>query len=172
MQCIYNKPQGVQSLQSRPSYFLVFYHFGFETTTLTFSRIIDFDDATNLFFKRVYSCAVVDACLMWTDLIILISRPVRWDKLDQSTHFKGKLHKLPINVIIWLQIMSFSDWLTSLVTIFDSNKVNKWNYYTSHNKESIILVKYRILGILFMGLTLSRGISGEPERRLTWYTPW
>jgi hypothetical protein len=124
------------------------------------------------FFKRVYSCAVVDACLMWTDLIILISRPVRWDKLDQSTHFKGKLHKLPINVIIWLQIMSFSDWLTSLVTIFDSNKVNKWNYYTSHNKESIILVKYRILGILFMGLTLSRGISGEPERRLTWYTPW
>ena len=50
LQCIYNKPQGVQSLQSRPSYFLVFYHFGFETTTLTFSRIIDFDDATNLFF--------------------------------------------------------------------------------------------------------------------------
>jgi hypothetical protein len=26
----------------------------------------------------------------------LISRPVRWDKLYQSTHFKGKLHKLPI----------------------------------------------------------------------------
>ena len=88
----------VQSLQS--SYFLVFYHFGFETTTLTFSRIIDFDDTTNLFLKHVYSCAVVDACLIWTDLIILISRPVRWDKLYQSTHIKGKLHKLPINVYL------------------------------------------------------------------------
>ena len=54
--------------------------------TLTFSRIIDFDDATKLFLKQVYSCAVVDACLIWTDLIILISRPVRWDKLYQSTH--------------------------------------------------------------------------------------
>jgi hypothetical protein len=40
----------VQSLQS--SYFLVFYHFGFETTTLTFSHIIDFDDATNLFLNK------------------------------------------------------------------------------------------------------------------------
>jgi hypothetical protein len=88
------KPKDVQSLQS--SYFLVFYHLGFETTTLTFSRIIDFDDATNLFLKQVYSCAVVDACLIWTDLIILISRPVRWDKCYQSTHFKGKLHNLPI----------------------------------------------------------------------------
>ena len=68
------KPKDVQSLQS--SYFLIFYHFGFETTTLTFSRIIDFDDATNLFFKQVYSYAVVDECLIWTDLIILISRPV------------------------------------------------------------------------------------------------
>ena len=87
------KPNDVQSLQS--SYFLVFYHFGFETTTLTFSRIIDFDDATNLFLKQVYSCAVVDACLIWTDIIILISWSVRWDKLYQSTHFKGKLHKLP-----------------------------------------------------------------------------
>ena len=75
--------------------FLVFYHFGFEITTLI--RIIDFDDATNLFLKQVYSCAVVDACLIWTNLIILISRPVRWDKLYQSTHFKGKLHKIPIN---------------------------------------------------------------------------
>ena len=88
------KPKDVQSLQS--TYFWVFYHFGFEATTLTFSRIIDFDDATNLFLKQVYSCAVVDACLIWTDLIILISRPVRWDKLYQLTHFKGKLHKLPI----------------------------------------------------------------------------
>ena len=52
------KPKDVQSLQS--SYFLVFYHFGFEATTLTFSRIIEFDDATNLFLKQVYSCAVVD----------------------------------------------------------------------------------------------------------------
>ena len=90
------KHKDVQSLQS--SYFLVFYHFGFETTTLTFSRIIDFDDATNLFFKRVFSCAVVDPCLLWIDLIILISRPVRWEKLYQSTHFKGKLHKLQINL--------------------------------------------------------------------------
>jgi hypothetical protein len=73
------KPKDVQSLQS--SYFLVFYHFGFETTSLTFSCIIDFDDATNLFLRQVYSCAVVDACQIWTDLIILISRPVRWDKL-------------------------------------------------------------------------------------------
>ena len=80
----------------KSSYFLVFYHFGFETTTLTFSRIIDFDDATNFFFKQVYSCTVVDACLLWTDIIILILRPVRWDKLYQSTHFKGKLHKLQI----------------------------------------------------------------------------
>jgi hypothetical protein len=48
------------------------------------------------FLKQVHSCALVDACLIWTDLIILISRPVRWDKLYQSTHFKGKLHKLPI----------------------------------------------------------------------------
>jgi hypothetical protein len=31
------KPKDVQSLQS--SYVLVFYHFGFETTTLTFSSI-------------------------------------------------------------------------------------------------------------------------------------
>ena len=69
------KPKDVQSLQS--SYFLVFYHFDFETTTLTFSRIIDFDDATNPFLKQVYSCAVVDPCLIWTDLIVLISRPVR-----------------------------------------------------------------------------------------------
>jgi hypothetical protein len=69
------KPKDVQSLQS--SYFLVFYHFGFETTTLTFSCIIDFDDGTNLCFKQVYSCAGVDAYLIWTDLIILISRPVR-----------------------------------------------------------------------------------------------
>jgi hypothetical protein len=69
------KPKDVQSLQS--SYFLVFYHFGFETTSLTFSCIIDFDDATNLFLRQVYSCAVVDACQIWTDLIILISRPVR-----------------------------------------------------------------------------------------------
>ena len=61
------KPKDVQSLQS--SYFLFFYHFGFETTTLTFSRIIDFDDTTNLFFKQVYSCTVVEACLIWTDLI-------------------------------------------------------------------------------------------------------
>jgi hypothetical protein len=66
--------------------------------------IIDFDAATNLLLKQVYSCAVVDACLIWTDLIILISRPVRWDKLDQSTHFKGKLHKLPIEK----RSMSFS----------------------------------------------------------------
>jgi hypothetical protein len=73
------KSKDVQSLQS--SYFLVFYHFGFETTSLTFSCIIDFDDATNLFLRQVYSCAVVDACQIWTDLIILISRPVRWDKL-------------------------------------------------------------------------------------------
>jgi hypothetical protein len=65
--------------------------------TLTFSRIIDFDDATNLFLKQVYSCAVVDTWLIWTDIIILISRPVCWDKLYQSTQFKGKLHKLPIN---------------------------------------------------------------------------
>ena len=36
------KLKDVQSLQS--SYFLVFYHFGFETTTLTFSRIIDFEN--------------------------------------------------------------------------------------------------------------------------------
>jgi hypothetical protein len=36
------KPKDVQSLQS--SYFLVFYHFRFETTTLTFSGIIYFDD--------------------------------------------------------------------------------------------------------------------------------
>ena len=43
-------PKDVQSLQS--SYFLVFYHFGFETTTLTFSCIIDFDDTTNLFLKK------------------------------------------------------------------------------------------------------------------------
>jgi hypothetical protein len=62
----------------KSSYFLVFYHFGFEAKT--FSRIIDFDDATNLVFKQVYSCAVVDACLIWTDLIILISRPVRSDQ--------------------------------------------------------------------------------------------
>ena len=62
------KPKDVQSLQN--SYFLVLYHFGFETMTLTFSGIIDFDDATNLFLKLVYSCAVVDACLIWTDLII------------------------------------------------------------------------------------------------------
>jgi hypothetical protein len=96
------KPKDVQSLQS--NCFLVFYHFGFETTILTFSRIIDFEDATNLFLKQVYSCAVVDACLIWTDLIILISRPVRWDKLDQSTHSKGKLHKLPINVYLGLII--------------------------------------------------------------------
>jgi hypothetical protein len=54
---------------------------------LTFSRIIDFDDATNIFLKQVYSCAVVHSCLIWTDLIILILRPVRWDKLYQSTHF-------------------------------------------------------------------------------------
>jgi hypothetical protein len=47
------KPMDVQSLQS--SYFLVFYHFGFETTTLTFSRIIDFDDATNLFDLKLKS---------------------------------------------------------------------------------------------------------------------
>jgi hypothetical protein len=40
----------VQSLQS--SYFLVFYHFGFETMTLTLSHIIDFDDATNLFLNK------------------------------------------------------------------------------------------------------------------------
>ena len=72
---VYIRCKDVQSLQS--SYFLVFYHVGFETTTLTFSRIIDFDDATNLFFKQVYSCAVVDACLIWTDIIILIARPVR-----------------------------------------------------------------------------------------------
>jgi hypothetical protein len=52
------------------------------------------------FLKQVHSCAVVDACLIWTDLIILISRPVRWDKLYQSTHFKGKLHKLPIKLNI------------------------------------------------------------------------
>jgi len=33
--------------------------------TSTFSRIIDFDDATNLvFLKQVYSYAVVDACLI------------------------------------------------------------------------------------------------------------
>jgi hypothetical protein len=91
------KPKDVQSLQS--SYFLVFYHFRFETTTLTFSRIIDFDDTTNLFLKQVYSCAVVDTyiCLIWTDLLILISRPVHWDKFYQSTHCKGKLHKLPIS---------------------------------------------------------------------------
>jgi hypothetical protein len=38
---------------------------------------IDFDDAANLFLKQVYTCAVADACLIWTDLIILISRPVR-----------------------------------------------------------------------------------------------
>ena len=67
------KPKDVESLQS--SYFLVFYHFGFEITTLI--RIIDFDDATNLFLKQVYSCAVVDAYLIWTNLIIAISRPVR-----------------------------------------------------------------------------------------------
>ena len=36
----------------KSSYFLVFYHFGFETTTLTFSHIIDFDDATNLFLNK------------------------------------------------------------------------------------------------------------------------
>jgi hypothetical protein len=59
------KPKDVQSLQS--SYFLFFYHFGFEATTLTFSRIIDFDDATNLLLKQVYSCAIVDTCLIWTD---------------------------------------------------------------------------------------------------------
>ena len=40
----------VQSLQS--SYFLVFYHFGFETTTLTFSRIIDFDFFKTSIFMR------------------------------------------------------------------------------------------------------------------------
>ena len=43
-------PKDVQSLQS--SYVLVFYNFGFETTTLTFSRIIDVDDATNLFLSK------------------------------------------------------------------------------------------------------------------------
>jgi hypothetical protein len=47
---IQRKLKNVQSLQS--SYFLVFYHFGFETTTLTFSRIFDFDDATNLFLSK------------------------------------------------------------------------------------------------------------------------
>jgi hypothetical protein len=98
------KPKDVQSLQS--SYVLVFYHFGFEPTTLTLSRIIDFDDATDFFFKQVYSCTVVDACLIWTNLLILISRPVRWDKLYQSTHFKGKLHKLPIySIQIFIRVL-------------------------------------------------------------------
>ena len=102
------KPKDVQSLQS--SYFLVFYHVGFETTTLTFSRIIDFDNTINLFLKQAYSCAVVDAFLIWTDIIILISRPVRWDKLYQSTHFKGKLHTLPIHTFtLFEQIVRF-DW--------------------------------------------------------------
>jgi hypothetical protein len=36
----------------KSSYFLVFYHLRFETTTLTFSHIIDFDDATNLFLNK------------------------------------------------------------------------------------------------------------------------
>ena len=98
MQCIYNVSLRMFNLY-KSSYFLVFYHFGFETTTSTFSCIINFDGATNL-FKQVYSCTIVDACLAWTDLIILISRPVRWDKLYQSTHFKEKLYKLPINIFI------------------------------------------------------------------------
>ena len=104
MQCIYNKPQDVQSLQSRPSYFLVFYHFGFETTTLTLFPYYWFWWRNQSFFlnKSIFKWALVDACLMWTDLIILISRPVCWDKLYQSTHFKGKLHKLPINLNICL----------------------------------------------------------------------
>jgi hypothetical protein len=113
----------IQSLQS--SYFLVFYHFGFETTTLTFSRIIDFDDATNLFLKQVYSCAVVVACLIWTDLIILISRPVRWDKLYQSTHFKGKLHKLPINHIIKYRFVLLLVFVLSFIIV--SLYIVKWN---------------------------------------------
>ena len=75
--------------------------------TLTFSYIIDFDDATNLFLRQVYS--LVDACLIWTDLIILISWPVRWDKLYQSTHFKGKLHKLPIKGSIIPRYMIFTE---------------------------------------------------------------
>ena len=50
MQC---KPKDVQSLQS--SYFLVFYHFGFET--MTFSHIFDFDDANQSFFKtNIFMC--------------------------------------------------------------------------------------------------------------------
>jgi hypothetical protein len=84
----------VQSLQS--SYFLVFYLWGMLIIEIIWPNAKcfvynDFDDATNLFLKQVYSCAVVDVCLICTDL------PVRWDKLNQSTHFKGKQHKLPIN---------------------------------------------------------------------------
>ena len=78
------KPKDVQSLQS--SYFLVFYLWGMLIIEIIWPNAKcfvynDFDDATNLFLKQVYSCAVVDVCLIWTDLIILISRPVRWDKL-------------------------------------------------------------------------------------------
>jgi hypothetical protein len=49
------------------------------------------------FLKTSIFMRVVDTCLIWTDIIILILRPVCWDKLYQSTQFKGKLHKLPIN---------------------------------------------------------------------------
>jgi len=37
-------------------------------------------------------------------------------------------------------------------------------YGVSYNWYLICSLIYRILGIWFLGLTLSRGISGEPER--------
>jgi hypothetical protein len=55
----------------KSSYFLVFCHFGFETTTSTFSCIIDFDGATNL-FKQVYSCTIVRGHGCQTTLLRLL----------------------------------------------------------------------------------------------------
>jgi hypothetical protein len=75
------KPKDVQSLQS--SYFLVFYHFGFETTTLTFSRIIDFP--TNLH--------------IWKEHV----------EIDQITNFHEKiiwqsqLYRIPLTAWLFVQ---------------------------------------------------------------------
>jgi hypothetical protein len=55
----------------------------------------------------------------------LKSRPVHWDKIYQSTHFKGKLHKLPINCMYYTSICNIQCmYYTSVCNI-------KCMYYTS-----------------------------------------
>jgi hypothetical protein len=51
------------------------------------------------------------------------------------------------------------------IFISEGTRKKHYSFFTSEKKPVLLFAIYRILGILFLGVTLSRGISGEPSQK-------